>query len=183
MSTPTSDETLRQQVHQLWTGNFLNIRRAMEDAREQARTRLDLGLELEGITFDARGEFFPGAQDCLTFISNSRYFALHLWTVAPADKVRLITTTKLAPAHIVIHGHNVNPMRTSVAWDNRKPWFDILFDRTSAFDAPAGHWFWAHHLLHAAAKALASTVSSTSIIHSTERFNVAPAAGLQRPRL
>lgn len=183
MSTLAADENLRQQVHQLWTGNFLNIRRATEEARQQARSRLDLGLELEGITFDSRGDFFPGARECLMFAANSRQFGLHLWTVAPADKVQLIVTTKLTPALITIRGHNQNPLRSSVSWDARKPWFDVLFDRTASFDAAAGHWFWAHHLLHTAAKSLSSTVSSASIIHSTDRFNVAPDPALQKPRL
>lgn len=183
MSTPTTDESLRQQVHQLWTGNFLNVRRATEDARQQGRSRIDCGLELEGVTFDARGEFFPGARECLAFLATNSHFGLHLWTLAATDKVQLIITSKLMPAGITVRGQNSNPLRTNIAWDGRKPWFDVLFDRTSAFDAAAGHWYWAHHLLHAAAKSLANAVSATAIIHSTDRFHVAPVEGLQRPRM
>ncbi len=182
-ATPADHETLRQQVQQLWTGNFLNIRRSTEEARMQGRSRIDLGLELEGVALDLKGEFFPGARDCLVFITGSRHFGLHLWTLAPPDKVQLLLTSRLIPAGINVRGINANPLRTNINWDPRKPWFDVLFDRTSTFDAAAGHWYWAHHLLHAAAKSLENTVSATAIIHTTERFSVAPAPGAPKPRL
>lgn len=84
-----------------------------------------------------------------------------------------ITHQKLIPECIHVRGHNDNPQRKHVAWDLRKPWFDILIDRTSGFDPAAGHWYWTHGLLQIAAESLASTRSGATIIRSTDRFSVA----------
>lgn len=68
-----TDDTVRAQTHQLWAANFLNIRRATEEARTQARTRLDIGFELQDITLTAAGDFPPFAAVCLSFVSRNSF--------------------------------------------------------------------------------------------------------------
>lgn len=166
-----ADPDVRAQTQQLWAANFLNIRRATEEARVQARTRLDVGVELLDMTFTAAGEFHQYAAECLAFISRNSFFGLHLWTLASPDMVTQLTSQKLVPANIHARGCNENPLRKNVAWDPRKPWFDILIDRTSGFDPAAGHWYWANGLLQIAAESLSSTRSGATIIRSAGRFS------------
>jgi hypothetical protein len=165
----------RAQVQSLWAANFLNIRRATEEARAQARTRLDVAFELLEIAFTSAGEFHPYATDCLAFLSRNSFFALHLWTFAKPEQVSRLSHDKLGPASIHVRGQNENPLRRNVAWDARKPWFDVLLDRTSGLDPAAGHWYWAHALFQISAESLSSTRSGATIIRSAERFMVTTA--------
>ncbi len=166
------DAEVRAQVQNLWAANFLNIRRATEEARSQARTRLDVAFELFDIALTSAGEFHPYAADCLAFLSRNSFFALHLWTVAKPEQVLRISHERLLPASIHVRGHNENPLRKNVAWDARKPWFDVLLDRTSGLDPAAGHWYWAHALFQITAESLSSTRSGASIIRSADQFMV-----------
>jgi hypothetical protein len=177
-----TDHDPRAQTHQLWTANFLNIRRATEEARTQARTRLDIGVELLDITFTAAGEFHPYAAECLAFISRNSFFGLHLWTFAAPEQVSRLQLAKLSPANIHPRGHNENPQRKNINWDPRKPWFDLVLDRTSGFDPAAGHWYWAHGLLQIAAESLSSTRSGATIIRNAERFTIATDPTIRTPR-
>lgn len=181
-NTATSDETLQAQVQQLWSANFLNIRRATEQALQQGRSRIDIGLELIHTTHDSKGAFFTGARECLVYLSKSSTFGLHLWTIASPEKVQLLMNTQFDPAQISFHGKNTNPLHTNIAWDQRKPWFDVLLDHTSGFDPGAGQWFWAHQLFNTAAKALVKTVSGAAVVRTIGRFDVRPDTSLHRQR-
>jgi hypothetical protein len=172
---PMPDAEVRAQIQSLWTANFLNIRRATEEARSQARTRLDVAFELLEIALTPAGEFHPYAAECLGFLSRNSFFALHLWTFAKPEQVVKLSYEKLSPANIHVRGQNENPLRKNVNWDARKPWFDVLLDRTSGLDPAAGHWYWAQALFQISAESLSSTRSGATIIRNADRFMVTTA--------
>ena len=167
-------------VTQLWTANFLNIRRATETARSQGRTRLDIGFELLEVTFDYNGNFHQYAVDCLAYLSRTSFFAIHAWTFAlPEDMAAMISN--LINVYVFVRGQNENTSRKNVAWNTRKPWFDVLLDTTSGFDAAAGHWYWANVLFQIAAESLSSTRSGATIIRSNDRYTVNAEPHLKSP--
>ena len=171
----------RTMVTQLWTANFLNIRRATEVARTQARTRLDIGFELLDITFTMAGEFHPYAVDCLSHLSRSSFFAIHVWTLALPEPMATMIG-QLNASQVFVRGQNENSARKNVAWNTRTPWFDVLIDTTTGFDAASGHWYWALLLFQIAEDSLSSTRSGATIIRTTERYGTAPDLALRSPQ-
>lgn len=178
-----NDDEVRQQLAQLWSSNMLNIRRATMEAQAQGRTRLDVAFELVDIVFAPNGEFLPYAKDCLAYLGSRNVFSLYLWTMADHETSTRLNITKLAPLGVTIKGHNENPFRRNVAWDARKPWFDIVIDRTSGFDVQNGLWFWAMGLFRTAADVLAEGLSGTRIIQKLPALETAPVTGLIRRKL
>jgi hypothetical protein len=175
-----SNADSRVMVTQLWTANFLNIRRATETARTQGRTRLDIGFELLEVTFDYNSNFHTYAVDCLSYLSRTSFFALHVWTLALPEPMAAMIA-KLNNVNVFVRGQNENASRKNVAWNTRKPWFDVLLDTTSGFDAGAGHWYWAMVLFQIAAESLASTRSGATIIRSNDRYAVNAEPNLKSP--
>jgi hypothetical protein len=175
-----SNADSRAMVTQLWTANFLNIRRATETARSQGRTRLDIGFELLEVTFDFNGNFHKYAIECLAYLSQTSYFAIHVWTLALPEQMAAMIA-KLTNSNIYVRGQNENASRKNVAWNTRKPWFDVLLDTTSGFDAGAGHWYWAQVLFQIAAESLSSTRSGATIIRSNDRYAVNAEPHLKSP--
>ncbi len=175
-----SNADSRVMVTQLWTANFLNIRRATETARSQGRTRLDIGIELLEVAFDYNGALHQYASDCLIYLSHTSYFGLHVWTLALPEPMAAMIA-KLNAASIFVRGQNENAARKNVAWNSRKPWFDVIIDNPSGFDAAAGHWYWAHVLFQIAAESLSSTRSGATIIRSNDRFAASAEPLLRSP--
>ncbi len=175
-----SNADSRAMVTQLWTANFLNIRRATETARSQGRTRLDIGIELLEVTFDYNGALHKYASECLTYLSQTSFFAIHVWTLALPEAMAAMIA-KLNAANVYVRGQNENASRKNVAWNTRKPWFDVLIDTTSGFDAAAGHWYWAQVLFQIAAESLSSTRSGATIIRSNDRYSVNAEPHLKSP--
>jgi hypothetical protein len=175
-----SNADSRTMVTQLWTANFLNIRRATETARSQGRTRLDIGFELLEVTFDYSGGFHKYAIECLSYLSQTSFFAIHAWTLALPEPMDAMIA-KLTAANVYVRGRNENSSRKNVACNTRKPWFDVLIDVTSGFDAGAGHWYWAHVLFQIAAESLSSTRSGATIIRSNDRYSAQLEPPLKSP--
>ena len=123
------------------------------------------------VTFDFNGNFHKYAIECLAYLSQTSYFAIHVWTLALPEPMAAMIQ-KLTNANIYVRGQNENASRKNVAWNTRKPWFDVLLDTTSGFDAGAGHWYWAQVLFQIAAESLSSTRSGATIIKSNERYAV-----------
>lgn len=157
-------------VAQLWTSNFLNIRRATESARSTARRRLDIGFELNDMTFTASGEFHKYALECLSYLSRTSYFGIHVWTLVSPEQMERLILDKLNPANIYVRGQNENSLSKGVSKNPRKPWFDVLLDTTSGFDPVSGHWYWAHVLFQVATESLANANSGQTFIRSDDRF-------------
>lgn len=178
-----SDDEVRQNLAQLWSSNMLNIRRATMEAQAQGRSRLDVAFELVDVVFNPDGEFLPYARECLVYLASRNVFSLYIWTIADTETSTRLKITKLAPLGIAIKGHNENPYRRNVAWDARKPWFDVIIDRTAGFDVQNGLWYWAMGLFRTSADVLAEGLSGTRIIQKSAPLEVAPVTGLIRRKL
>lgn len=180
---PMSDDDVRQYLAQLWSSNMLNIRRATMEAQAHGRTRLDVAFELVDVAFGPDGEFLPYARECLVFLASRNVFSLYIWTIADHETSTRLNITRLAPLGVTIKGHNENPFRRNVAWDARKPWFDVIIDRTSGFEVQNGLWYWAMGLFRTAADVMAEGLSGTRIIQKSAPFEVPPTTGIIKRKL
>lgn len=178
-----NDEEVRQHLTLLWSSNIFNIRRATMEAQAQGRTRLDVAFELVDVAFRPDGEFMPYARECLGFLASRNVFSLYLWTVADSETCTRLKISKLTPLGVVIKGYNENPFHRNVAWDARKPWFDVIIDRTTGMDVQNGLWYWALGLFRTAAEVLSEGLSGTHIIQKAASSVVAPPTSIIKRKL